>query len=167
MNIPLILLADAGSLFTSPITIGVILVVILGVSLILFNFLGIWIRLLLENRPFSVWGGDQLRDFNHVDDVVDALMLAVSSDAAAGQIFNLGGSQILTLRALADMLVEANGGGTYDVQQFPEERKRIDIGDYYADFTRFGELGWTPRVPLAKGLAETIEFYRSRLPRYL
>lgn len=131
------------------------------------TFLGIWIRLLLENRPFSVWGGDQLRDFNHVDDVVDALMLAVTNDAAAGQIFNLGDSQILTLRALADMLVEANGGGTYDVQQFPEERKRIDIGDYYADFTRFGDLGWTPRVPLARGLAETIEFYRSRLPRYL
>ncbi len=54
MNIPNIFLADAGSLLTSPITIGVIIVVILGVALILFNFLGIWIRAKVADAPVSM-----------------------------------------------------------------------------------------------------------------
>src|SRR5690349_7046956 len=37
------------------------------------TFLGTWIRLLMEGKPFEVWGGQQLRDFTYVDDVVDAL----------------------------------------------------------------------------------------------
>jgi UDP-glucose 4-epimerase len=131
------------------------------------TFLGIWIRLALEGKPFAVWGGEQLRDFNHVDDVVDALMLAATSEAAVGQVFNLGSPEIVSLKALADMLVEANGGGTYDVHAFPDERKRIDIGDYYADFTRFSALGWSPRVPLADGLCRTLAFYREHLDHYL
>jgi UDP-glucose 4-epimerase len=131
------------------------------------TFLGIWIRLALEGRPFAVWGGEQLRDFNHVDDVVDALMLAATSEAAVGQAFNLGSAQVVSLKALADMLVQANGGGTYEVHAFPAERKRIDIGDYYADFSRFGALGWSPRVELAEGLAGTLAFYRQHLDHYL
>jgi UDP-glucose 4-epimerase len=131
------------------------------------TFLGIWIRLLLEGKPFAVWGGDQLRDFNHVDDVVDALLLAASSDATHGQIFNLGGSEVVSLRQLADLLVDANGGGSYEIRNFPPERKQIDIGDYYADFSRFASLGWEPGVPLAEGLKNALDFYRDRLDLYL
>ena len=39
------------------------------------TFLGMWIRLLVEGRPFEVWDGEQLRDFNYVDDAVDAMLL--------------------------------------------------------------------------------------------
>ena len=130
------------------------------------TFLGIWIRLLLEGKPFQVWGGDQLRDFNHVDDVVDALLLAATNENAIGQAYNLGDSEVVALRALADRLVEANGGGEYEVRSFPEERKRIDIGDYYADFSRFSALGWSPRIRLADGLRDTIDYYRKHLADY-
>lgn len=131
------------------------------------TFLGTWVRLLLDNKPFSVWGGDQLRDFNHVDDVVDALLLAAESEATNGEIFNLGDSNVVSLRALADTLVAANGGGEYEILSFPEERKRIDIGDYYADFSKFAALGWTPATPLKTGLAETLRYYRANLSHYL
>lgn len=131
------------------------------------TFLGTWVRLLLDKKPFSVWGGDQLRDFNHVDDVVDALLLAADSDATNGEIFNLGDSNVVSLRALADTLVAANGGGEYEILSFPEERKRIDIGDYYADFSKFAALGWTPATPLKTGLAETLRYYRANLSHYL
>src|SRR6266478_3817508 len=43
------------------------------------TFLGIWIRLLVENKPFEVWDGHQLRDFTFVDDAVDACLLAAAS----------------------------------------------------------------------------------------
>lgn len=131
------------------------------------TFLGIWVRLLLEGKPFSVWGGEQLRDFNYVDDVVDALLLAGSDDATNGQIYNLGDAEVVSLKALADLLVQTGGTGSYEIRTFPEDRKRIDIGDYYADFSRFSALGWTPRVQLAEGLRHTVDYYRQHLAEYL
>ena len=50
------------------------------------TFLGIWLRRLVEGQPIDVFGdGEQIRDFNYVDDVVDALLLAASSDEANGR----------------------------------------------------------------------------------
>ncbi|MBM3554028.1 MAG: NAD-dependent epimerase/dehydratase family protein [Alphaproteobacteria bacterium] len=131
------------------------------------TFLGIWIRAILENRPFEVWGGDQKRDFTYVDDAVDALLLVALSPACDGQVLNVGGESVVTLKELADLMVSI-AGGAYAVKEFPADRKRIDIGDYYADDRRLRELvGWAPRVPLAEGLRRSIDFYRAHLPRYL
>jgi UDP-glucose 4-epimerase len=74
------------------------------------DLLGIWLRLLVDDRPFEVWDGDQLRDFTYVDDAVSALLLAAASEDANGQVFNLGGDGVMSLRELADLLVEVNGG---------------------------------------------------------
>jgi UDP-glucose 4-epimerase len=133
------------------------------------TFVGIWVRLLVEGKPFEVWGGDQLRDFTYVDDAVDAFLAAGASDAANGRIFNLGGDQVISLRELAAQLARVAGArDAFVVREFPAERKVIDIGDYYSDFTAIREtLGWAPRVPLADGLARTVAFYRENLRHYL
>ncbi len=132
------------------------------------TFLGIWIRLLVEGKPFEVWDGQQLRDFTYVDDVVDAMLLAAASEASCGRIFNLGGDCVVSLKELADMLVEINGGGAYQVRPFPPDRKCIDIGDYYSDDSAIrSALGWRPAVPLREGLARTLAYYREHLSRYL
>ena len=133
------------------------------------TFLGIWIRLILEGKPFEVWGGKQLRDFSYVDDAVDAFLMAAASDDANGQALNLGDSHVISLEDLAKLLVEANAGaGEYLVRPFPADRKRIDIGDYYADYSRIQRvLGWEPRVPLREGLERTLAFYREHLRKYL
>lgn len=115
-----------------------------------------------------MWDGGQWRDFTYVDDAVEALLLAAASDAANGEVYNLGGAQPLTLRQMADFVVEANGGGSYAVRAFPAERKRIDIGDYYADDHKIrAALGWTPRVAEREGLTRTLAFYRAHLSEYL
>jgi UDP-glucose 4-epimerase len=132
------------------------------------TFLGIWIRMLVEGHPFEIWEGGQLRDFTYVDDAVDALLLAAASDRAKGCTFNLGGDCVISLKDLAQLLVEVNGGGGFCVRSYPPERKRIDIGDYYSDFSRIRTaLGWEPRVKLRDGLARTVAYYRENLPRYL
>ena len=132
------------------------------------TFLGVWIRLLVEGKPFEVWGGEQLRDFTYCDDAVEALLLAAVSDASNGVVFNLGGDRVVSLKELAGMAVDANGGGTFEVREFPADRKRIDIGDYYADDALIrNTLGWRPKTPLPQGLAETIRFYRAQLEHYL
>jgi UDP-glucose 4-epimerase len=132
------------------------------------TFLGVWIRLLVEGRPFEVWGGEQVRDLTYVDDVVDALILAAVNDEANGKSYNLGGDRVVTLLELADLLVADNGGGHYIVREFPADRKCIDIGDYYADDRLIRkELGWQPQVSLSDGLARAVQFYRLNLEYYL
>lgn len=132
------------------------------------TFVGIWIRLLLEGKPFEVWGGEQLRDFTYVDDCVDAMLLTAESEKANGQIFNLGGDCVVSLKNLAQMLTDINGSGEYIIKEFPEDRKKIDIGDYYCDDKLIREtLAWKPNVPLKEALRRTIEFYRKNLEHYV
>jgi UDP-glucose 4-epimerase len=132
------------------------------------TFLGIWVRLVVEGRPFEVWEGQQLRDFTYADDAVEALLLAAASEEANGQVLNLGGDCVISLKDLADLLVRVNGGGEYAVRSFPADRRRIDIGDFYADFGRIRALlGWEPKVPLREGLARTLAYYREHLKHYL
>ena len=132
------------------------------------TFVGVWIRCLVEGRPFEVWGGEQLRDFTYVDDAVDAFLLAAARPEAVGQVFNLGGPPRVALRRLAEFLVELNDGGVFSVREFPGERKKIDIGDYYADDRLIGrKLGWVPRTGLREALQQTIAYYRSELRHYV
>ncbi|MBK8988831.1 MAG: GDP-mannose 4,6-dehydratase [Chloroflexi bacterium] len=132
------------------------------------TFLGIWVRLLLEGKPFEVWGGEQLRDFSYVDDAVNALLLTAVSDEANGQIYNLGDKEVVSLQELAQLLVDANGGGEFVVREYPADRKRIDIGDYYADYSKINQaVGWEPKVKLREGLSKTLDFYRQNLQNYL
>jgi len=131
------------------------------------TFIGTWLRAVLEGRPFEVWNGAQLRDLTYVDDAVEAFLLAALSPAATGAVFNIGGDR-LRLAALADALVAANGGGSFETREFPAERKRIDIGDYYADDTRFRQAtGWQPRVTAAEGLKRSLDYFRAHLAEYL
>lgn len=132
------------------------------------TFLGVWLRLIAQGKPFEVWGGEQLRDFTYVDDAVDALLLAAARDESNGEVFNLGGLAVLSLTELADLLIEVAGVGEYAVHEFPADRKRIDIGDYYADDRRIKErLGWEPKVAEREGLTRTLAHYQTHLDAYL
>jgi len=132
------------------------------------TFLGVWIRAVVEGKPFEVWGGQQLRDFTYVDDAVEAFLMAALKEDANGQVFNLGGESAISLKDLADLLIEVNGGGNYKIHSFPSERKRIDIGDYFADYERIQSvLGWKPQVPLREGLARILAYLRENLARYI
>ncbi len=132
------------------------------------TFLGIWIRLLLERKPIKVFGdGLQLRDFNYVDDCVDALLLAGASEQANGKVYNLGSTEVISLKDLAEKMISLGFGGNYELVPFPEERKAIDIGDYYSDFSLIAsELGWSPKIDLDDGLDQTIQYYKSHSEQY-
>jgi UDP-glucose 4-epimerase len=132
------------------------------------TFLGIWIRRLIEEKPIQIFGsGEQRRDFNFVSDVVDALLRAAADDKANGQVFNLGDDEHVSLRELGELLVKLNGSGKSELVPFPEDRKAIDIGDYYADFRKIDKLlGWSPEVALEEGLKQTLEYYRKHRANY-
>jgi nucleoside-diphosphate-sugar epimerase len=125
------------------------------------TFLGTWIQRLISGLPLHIFGdGKQLRDFNYVDDVLDALLLCAQSDTALGKVYNLGSREVIDLATLARRMIEIHGGGTCELIDFPADRKRIDIGDYYSDCCLIEqELGWSPRVDLAAGLARSLEYF--------
>jgi UDP-glucose 4-epimerase len=132
------------------------------------TFLGIWIRRLIEGKPIQIFGdGKQRRDFNFVSDVVEALLGSAASRESDGQVFNLGHREQISLQELASLLVEINGSGNYELVPFPDDRKAIDIGDYYADFGKIEKaLGWSPHVTLENGLKQTLAFYRANQGHY-
>ena len=132
------------------------------------TFLGIWIKRVIDAQPIEIWGdGLQLRDFNYVDDVVDAMLRAATSEEANGQIYNLGSDEIINLKDLAHKIIALNGGGECNIIPFPPERKAIDIGDYYSDYALIqNKLTWMPRVNLDKGLTRTLEYYRKHREYY-
>lgn len=127
------------------------------------TFLGVWIRDVLRGDPLRVMGtGEQLRDFTYIDDAVAAFLLAGVHSQAIGRVYNLGGKAPISLRALAELVIELAGRGMYRLVPFTPDREAIDIGDYYADATRVGhELGWRAEVDLRDGLTRTLAFYGS------
>lgn len=133
------------------------------------GFMGWFIRQIVEGREIQLFGdGSQIRDFNYVDDVVEALLLAAITEKANGQIYNLGGDAPVSLRALVEMMIQIDGGGGYRLVPFPSEIKRIDIGDFYGDCSKARtELGWRPVTPLREGLRKTIDYYKENLVWYI
>ena len=132
------------------------------------TFLGIWLRRIVDGEPIEVWGdGAQRRDFNYVDDVVEAMLMCAFDARADGRIYNLGGPESISLADLARLLIDINGGGEFRLVPFPPDRKRIDIGDYVADYSLIRrELGWAPRTGLRQGLARSLEYFRMRRRHY-
>src|SRR5205085_6885949 len=83
------------------------------------TFLGIWLRRIIEGEPFEVWGGGQRRDLLYVDDAADAFLYAALTPEAEGLALNIGAGEPISLAGLAKAMVEANGGGRYEVRDFP------------------------------------------------
>jgi UDP-glucose 4-epimerase len=122
---------------------------------------------LLEGKPIEVWGGKQLRDFTDVEDAVDAFLVAAASPSTNGRVYNLGGIEVIDLVSLAKLMIEVNGSGGYAIREFPAERRAIDIGDYYADFSKItSELGWTPKRTLRETIASTLGYFRENQSHY-
>ncbi len=133
------------------------------------GFIGWFIRKAVLGEEIQLFGdGLQKRDFDYVDDVVDAFLRAGAMDAADGEVFNLGGEEPTSLLDLAKLMITVAGRGSYSIVPFPPERKRIDIGDFYADASKIKTLlGWQPRVSLREGLERTLAYYDRHQEHYL
>lgn len=131
------------------------------------GFIPWFIRLLIEGKTINLFGnGLQKRDINYVEDVVDALLLSGIQPQAIGQVYNLGGEPI-SLLDLTRLMIKVNKKGKYTITPFPPEKKRIDIGDYYGDYSKFKQAtGWEPQVSLADAVRRTFAFYRKNKKYY-
>lgn len=126
------------------------------------GFIGWFIRQIVRGEKIKIFGtGMQRRDLVYVDDVVEAMLLAGMSDNANSQIYNLGGAEPISLKELVELMIEINGSGDYELVPFPDDRKKIDIGDFYTNFDKIkNELHWTPKILLREGIKRTFDYYR-------
>ena len=131
--------------------------------------MGWFFHQILCDEEITLFGdGKQLRDLTYVDCVVDALLLAGSHPAAPGKIYNLGSGMPISLLDLVKLMISVSGKGRYRFAPFPEERQKIDIGDYYGSFSRiYEELGWKPQVSIRNGIRRTLEFFEQNRSSYI
>ena len=132
------------------------------------GFMGVFIRKAIMKEKITLYGtGKQLRDLNYIDDVVSALLICGHQTAAIGRVFNLGHHDYYTLTELVDILNEITGV-PHDKIPFPAEKAKIDIGDYYTDYTYIkNELGWVPQFSLRQGLKKTINYFSDNMDKYI
>jgi UDP-glucose 4-epimerase len=133
------------------------------------GFIGWFVRLAIENQEIEIYGdGSQVRDLVFVDDAADAFLRAGASDEANGRVFNVGGLEPITHRALVERLLDVAGTGRFRFVPWPSEKRAIDIGSFYADSSLIARtLGWRPSTDLRDGLQQTVAYYRANLARYV
>jgi UDP-glucose 4-epimerase len=132
------------------------------------GFIAWFLRQAIEDKQIQIFGsGKQVRDLNYVDDVCEAFLLAAVSDQADGSVFNLGSGEPISLFELTKLLLDITKLGSYKLVPFPNDRKKIDIGDYHADYSKIKKtLGWKPLTLIREGLEKTVEFYRKNQRHY-
>jgi UDP-glucose 4-epimerase len=133
------------------------------------GFIGWFIRLALEGKEIEVYGdGSQVRDFVYVDDVADAFLRAGAADVTNGDVFNVGGTEPTAHRDLVALLLDEAGRGSSRFVPWPDDKRRIDIGSFYSDSTKFMRAtGWKPAVDLREGFRRTLAYYRQHFEKYI
>ena len=133
------------------------------------TFLGIWIRNLLEGKPIQVFGdGKQRRDYNYVEDVLDALLIAATEENAVGKVYNIGAPAPLGLEDTAKIMCQKITGSNYQMIPFPEDRKAIDVGDFVCNYSAFSnQFGWEPKVNFEEGIQRSLEYFKEEIEHYI
>ena len=132
------------------------------------GFIGWFVNRAITGNTIKLFGtGEQLRDFNYVTDVVDAMCRVAHSPKTYGEVYNLSGERA-SLKHVAELLINYSGTGSMEVVPFPEDRKKIDIGDFYGTSEKLRRaVDWQPKVSLSHGLELMIDYYKRNKKYYL
>ncbi len=127
-----------------------------------------FVRVALDDDTIKVFGdGSILRDFLYSDDCVDAILMSAVTEAAYGEIFNVGSDIPVSFLELVQSIIKVANQGKWEFAEFSAERKAQEPGDFYSDVKKMERLvGWKPTTSLEDGLAKTIEYYRKYRDQY-
>jgi UDP-glucose 4-epimerase len=127
-----------------------------------------FVRLVLDGQPIQVFGdGTIVRDFVYVQDCVDAICACALTEAAYGEVLNVGDDTPSSFRELAETIVAEAGSGSWHLAPFTPERAAQEPGDFCSDISKIRRLaGWGPTTPLRQGIGRTIGFYRLHREHY-
>lgn len=121
-----------------------------------------FIRQAVKGQALEIYGdGRQTRDFIYIDDLIDAVLLAAITVNIGGEAFQIASSRETTVSEMANLLVsELKKQGLNDVNLINREARIGDVRRNYSDTTKAKKyLGWQPRIDLATGIKQTIEYF--------
>jgi len=118
-----------------------------------------FIRRVSKDEPLIIFGdGEQTRDFVHVSDIVNAIMISLKNEEARG-VFNIGSGEAITINQLARLIIKM--AGKEDLKLIYESSRPGDIKYSVVDITRAKkELGFEPKIKLELGIKELLKNYK-------
>ena len=125
------------------------------------RFLPIIIKGCIKNAKFPCSKGNQLRDFVHVDDVVDAILKSLTNKNAKGQIINIASGKPRKIRHIIEHIKKISKGGH---PQFGKIKLRKDeILKLYPNIQKAEKtINWKPKISFKKGIKSTVKFYNEQ-----
>jgi len=129
-----------------------------------------FVRQALAGVPLTVYGsGDQSRCFSHVADILDGLLACTSSERTAGEIFNLGTSEEISIRGLAERVIMLAGSKS-TIQHIPYNEAYAegfeDMQRRVPDISRAKEcFGYAPKRSLDDIINDVIKYARASSPQ--
>ena len=125
------------------------------------GFVGWFMNRALQGETIELYGGgEQVRDFTFVDDVCQAMMRAALTPACYKDVFNISGYRS-SIKEIAEILLQECGKGKLHITPFPEEKKKIDIGNYYCTAEKLEKAcSWTPNTTIQSGLKAMANYYK-------
>jgi UDP-glucose 4-epimerase len=127
-----------------------------------------FVRQALLNEPITIYGdGEQSRCFADVADIIDAIFKLSSNPAAVGQVFNIGSTEEVTIRELAEMVITATGSQSKIIYVPYEEAYAPGFEDMrrrVPDLVKVHKLiGYEPHFTLEATLKRVIDFERQQI----
>ena len=123
------------------------------------RFLPITIKGCLKNRKFPCSKGDQLRDFVHVDDAVEAMIKALTNKKARGQIINIGSGKPRKIKNVIEKVKKISKGGYPQYGTF--KVRKFEIPELYPNIAKAKKkINWRPKIEFEKGLKRTINSFK-------
>ena len=113
----------------------------------------------LSELKFPTSEGTQLRDFCHVNDAVNAIMLAMLSNDANGNIFNIGSGVPVTIRSVVELITKIINKGKPIFGEIP--LRPGEAMNLYANIEFIQKvLNWEPKVGFQTGIMNAIDWYQ-------
>ena len=115
-----------------------------------------FVKAILNDEEITVFGdGTQTRDFTYVDDVVEANILAGSSEVE-GEVFNVGGGSRISVNVLIKKIEETT---VKKARINYIGKQKGDVRDTLADTGKISGMGWKPKVKIEEGLREFVKWF--------
>lgn len=117
-----------------------------------------FINLAEKNERIKIYGkGEQRRDFIYIDDVVEAILIAMTDENCYGQVYNLGSIDPVSISDLVQSVVKIVGSGKVEYISWPKESKKAELGDIYLSYDKISKVtGWKPKTSLEEGIRLSI-----------
>jgi dTDP-L-rhamnose 4-epimerase len=113
---------------------------------------------LLGQAPILYEDGGAIRDYVNIDDVVDANVLVLTDQRAAGRVFNVGGGRAVTTREFADVVMRQYGSS--QPSMVTGEYRFGDTRHIFSDISALRKLGWEPRNTPADSVGAYAEWLK-------